>query len=442
MSLLRRPMPRMHEAHRPFGAGLPVWQLAAQAVIVLFVFVAFDTLPVTINPKPGFVFNVMMLGTVVLLAPRGLLRHIYLSATVVMFFAWWIASVAWTAMPGEWANTTITQVSWTALLLVVASVLPKEKIVATLLGAVYAMVLWTLVWTALHPGDSTVLIQPGTGELVNVGWRGAFGHKNVMASFMILGMLVVLAYEPRVGRRRLAVVTMVGLVLLSRSGTGAGGMIATLAAFGFARRVSREQGRKVGATVVIAGLSALLAIVGVLTFLPAIVSLYGKDLTFTGRTQIWSASLHAIGQRPWTGYGWGGVWLDPTREPTFGIVRRLGFIVFHAHNGPIELMLELGVIGLALYLAMFLATVRDGWRLLHRDPEVAHIVLGYCTLVFITSISEVLVVGPWLSLLVMLRTLAMRSLREPAHQPVLAPRRDRGRASIAGRGVALAAPGR
>jgi O-antigen ligase len=257
-------------------------------------------------------------------------------------------------------------------------------------------------------------MNPGTGEVVNVGWRGAFEHKNVMAAFMITAILVVLAYEPRPGVRRGTVVAMVALVLLSRSGTGAGGMVAALAMFSFARRVSSASGRKIGATVVMAGLSTVVAIVGVVTFLPAIVQLYGKDLTFTGRTKIWSAALAAIAQKPWTGYSWGGVWIDPTKEPTFTIVRRLGFIVFHAHNGPIELMLELGVIGLALYLVMFFAGMRDGWRLLHRDPQLARVLLGFCTLVFVTSFSEVLVIGPWLTIFVFLRTLALRSLRETA----------------------------
>jgi O-antigen ligase len=90
----------------------------------------------------------------------------------------------------------------------------------------------------------------------------------------------------------------------------------------------------------------------------------------------------------------------------------LGFIVFHAHNGPIEIMLELGLVGLVLYAAMFTSVLRDGWRLLHRDPAVAQLVLGFCALVVVASISEVLVLGPWLSLLLFLRTLALRSLHE------------------------------
>ncbi len=397
---------------RPFGSGLPVWVVIGQLSIVAFFAAGFEVLGIPVNPKPGFLFTMMLLAGVVLLAPRGQLGTVQVSGTVVLFFAWWLASFVWSPLPGEWINITITQLSWTMLLMVVASTLPRDKIVSALLFTVYAMIAWTFVYTALHPGDSTVLLNGATGEVVNVGWRGAFGHKNVMASFMILGMLVVLGFEPRVGRRRAAVFAMVGLVLLSRSGTGAGGMIAALAVFAFCRRVSRASGRKVGVTVTIAGLSAVVALVGVVTSLPAIVKLYGKDLTFTGRTEIWSASLQAIYRKPWTGYSWGGVWIDPSKEPTFTIVRRLGFIVFHAHNGPIELMLELGVVGLALYLVMFGSVVRDGARLMHRDPAIAQIVLGFSALVLVTSISEVLVVGPWLSILVFLRTLALRTLHE------------------------------
>ena len=45
----------------------------------------------------------------------------------------------------------------------------------------------------------------------------------------------------------------------------------------------------------------------------AIFGLLGKDETFTGRTNIWSAVLHQIIQRPLTGYGFGAVWDDPSR---------------------------------------------------------------------------------------------------------------------------------
>jgi O-antigen ligase len=404
-------------AARSFGAGVPVWVAVGQFSIFAFVATGFEVLGVPVNPKPGFLVTMMLLAGIVLMAPRGLLGKVHLSGTVALFFAWWGASFAWSPLPGEWINITITQLSWAALLMVIASTLPRDKIVSALLFTVYAMVVWTFVYTAMHPGESTVLLNGSTGELVNVGWRGPFGHKNVMASFMITGMLVVLTFEQRVGRRRSAVLAMVALVLLSRSGTGAGGMIAALAVVAFARRVSKATGRKLGVTVVLAGMSTVVALVGVVTSLPAIVALYGKDLTFTGRTEIWSAALQAIYRKPWTGYSWGGVWIDPSKEPTFTIVRRLGFIVFHAHNGPIELMLELGVVGLALYAAMFGSVVRDGWRLLHRDPAIAQLVLGFCALVFVTSISEVLVVGPWLSLLLFLRTLALRSLHETRNAP-------------------------
>lgn len=414
MSLLRRPLPRLHDGKRPFGAGVPVWTVIAQFAIVLFFFHGFGVtvLEPLLNPKPGFVLNMILLAGVVLFAPRGQFRKVVLSLTTVLFFTWWGAAVAWTPIVGEWVNQSITQVSWVLLMIVVGSVLPYDTLVRTILGAVYAMIGYTLLYTAMHPGDSTVLINYATGELVNVGWRGAFEHKNVLASYMVLGMLFVLAYETRRGVRRAAVFAMVALVLLSRSGTGAGGMVSALVAFWFVKRVSRVRGTKASATIVLSFLTSIVAITGVLTFLPAIVKLYGKDLTFSGRTEIWMASLSAIRQKPWTGYSFGGVWLDPTKEPTFTIVRRLGFIVFHAHNGAIEIMLQLGIIGLALYLLMFGATARDGWRLRYVDARLAQVVVAYAVLVVVSSVSEVLVLGPWLAMLVLLRTMSMRTLRE------------------------------
>lgn len=415
MTLLGRPMPRTDDATRPLGAGQPMWMVISQAYLILFLFAGFDLFK--FNPKPLFLLDMVLVGSIVLLAPRGLLRSMRLSIPVIAFMSWWIASFAWTPMIGDWFNKTSVQLGAVMILALIASVLPWERLVPTLLAFVYVAIGYSLYYTATHYFAATTLIDVTTGRLVNAGWRGAFPHKNQLAVFMVMGMIIVLAFEKHKVRRRAAVAVMVALVLLSRSGTGGGCLAAVSLSFFWCGRYARSTARKGSALIVVSFFASIIGAGLAATFVPAFLELYGKDATLSGRTEIWSAVLGAIAQRPWTGYSWGGVWINPASEPTFSIIRELGFIVFHAHNGPLEIMLELGVIGLVLYLWMFFSVMVGGWRLLRIAPDLGRVIVGYTVLLLVASFSEVFNFGPWFALLVMFHVMGMRARREQDPQP-------------------------
>ena len=117
-----------------------------------------------------------------------------------------------------------------------------------------------------------------------------------------------------------------------------------------------------------------LGVVGAGTFAAALVlipeqmaGLIGKDITLTGRTDIWAESVTSIMERPWTGYGLGAFWDDPM-GPSYMMREVLEWVVPSAHNAWIEVGLALGLPGLALMAAMTLfALVRLGLRAMQQD---------------------------------------------------------------------------
>src|SRR5690606_1197609 len=50
-------------------------------------------------------------------------------------------------------------------------------------------------------------------------------------------------------------------------------------------------------------------------YLPVVTEGLGKDQTLTGRTEIWEGVVWAIGERPLTGYGAGGAWINVAADP-------------------------------------------------------------------------------------------------------------------------------
>ena len=102
---------------------------------------------------------------------------------------------------------------------------------------------------------------------------------------------------------------------------------------------------------VIISIAVLLGVVtlalGVI-FASDILALLGRDATLTGRSDIWREVWRAILKRPLLGYGFSAFWIGLKGE-AFNVITMLGFVVLHAHNGFLEIMLELGGTGLASF---------------------------------------------------------------------------------------------
>jgi O-antigen ligase len=109
--------------------------------------------------------------------------------------------------------------------------------------------------------------------------------------------------------------------------------------------------------VTAAALGAAIIIAAALLAAPdALAALVGRDLTFTGRTEIWRYSLDALAERPFLGHGLEAFWADPD-GPAYGVRRAIGWDAPSAHNGWIDLALTLGALGVALFALNFAATL-------------------------------------------------------------------------------------
>lgn len=84
----------------------------------------------------------------------------------------------------------------------------------------------------------------------------------------------------------------------------------------------------------------------------------GKDVTLTGRTDLWRMMGYEIARHPWLGAGFGGFWLG-LEGPSFTIVRFFSWRPGQAHNGYIDVVNELGYVGLALLLVVLVAHLRN-----------------------------------------------------------------------------------
>lgn len=72
-----------------------------------------------------------------------------------------------------------------------------------------------------------------------------------------------------------------------------------------------------------------------------IVNVLQRDLTLSGRTNIWNATIEKISERPWLGYGINERVLLTAQS-------------FVAHNTVLQIILESGIIGFSIFMTIFL----------------------------------------------------------------------------------------
>jgi exopolysaccharide production protein ExoQ len=117
--------------------------------------------------------------------------------------------------------------------------------------------------------------------------------------------------------------------------------------------------------IIIVGSVVLIAIPALGIDMQAVFDLLGRDSTLTGRTDIWPYAITAIGDRPLFGWGYKAFWLDdgPVQQYITS-----DWLPFHAHNGFLELSLDIGLVGTSVFVVSWLLGVWRGVRLIIHVP--------------------------------------------------------------------------
>ncbi len=138
------------------------------------------------------------------------------------------------------------------------------------------------------------------------------------------------------------------------------------------------------ATVFIGLLVLLAASVLFLSSGTGLVQAMGRDTTLTGRTDLWDQLLR-IPTDPLFGTGFESFWLGERVEAFW---RTYWWHPNQAHNGYLEIFLNLGWMGLALLAAVVVGAGRSIRRAFRRDPEMARLCLAYLVVALLYNLTE------------------------------------------------------
>ncbi len=253
---------------------------------------------------------------------------------------------------------------------------------------------WALALTIIG-SILAIVLMPNAGidsAGTNHAWRGVFSQKNSLGRIMTLGILVYvfLAYDDKSRRLFYGFAALVCMGMLYKAGSATSALavpilLGLLFLFGLSRR------RPAGLVF----LSALIAIVGftgaAMLFFDGndFFSLLGRDSSFSGRLDIWSAVMPKIMVNPWLGYGYSSFWLGLDGQQSADIWSMLHWNVPYSHNGFLDLVEELGVVGLALFLAGLVVSMRRAllWARVDR-VAIGLWPLAYLSFMFLFNLTE------------------------------------------------------
>jgi len=111
----------------------------------------------------------------------------------------------------------------------------------------------------------------------------------------------------------------------------------------------------------------------------------GRDSTLTGRSAIWNVVL-SLDQSPLLGTGYESFWLGKRLQEVLDLTKMKG--IQEAHNGYLEIYLNLGWVGITLLALLIMAGYRNVIAMFGRDPQAGRIRLAFFVVAVVYSFTE------------------------------------------------------
>jgi O-antigen ligase len=304
------------------------------------------------------VVSIMLLAATVpllLARPRAVAALVPACFSLLIVIAWFAASASWSLFPQITVRRVVViAIAAVIFFAVVITLDQPRRLVSAITALLVVIIFMDLLALVLYPG---VAAQRD-------GVQGIHAHKNVAGGVGMVAFLACagLAFAsrglPRLGAALAALATFFFIVLTqSKTSLAFTVLLATTAPLGYLIMV---RSRALFATGVLAICSAAAFVVLVLALAEVstddVLELLFGDPTLTQRTELWHHLAYSVRDRPVFGVGWGAFWdVGLKVNPIRGVSSQWfmdATLINSAHNGYLEVLLQSGLIGLALVMVL------------------------------------------------------------------------------------------
>lgn len=234
-----------------------------------------------------------------------------------------------------------------------------------------------------------VLVIPGALDPQFHTWRGFTSHKNTLGQIALISVfLCYIIYKvENTSYARIVASLMLILSVLILLGAFSSTSILTFVFFiGMALLFSVDVffkplgiGRAISFIIV---LSFFCIIIVIAIWLPEMVNvipgLFGKDTTFSGRTDLWNYLISEFPSNSILGTGYQAFWITDSKK-VIVLYESFVWLPYQAHNGFIDIMIQTGIIGLGLSILAFIFYFVNFYKIAKPHPWIIFVLITLVT---------------------------------------------------------------
>ncbi|BAZ45770.1 O-antigen polymerase [Chondrocystis sp. NIES-4102] len=265
---------------------------------------------------------------------------------------------------------------------------------------IFKLLRWNQTFIAFYSAFLAIF-DPSEGRMTK-GWSGAVGHPIDLGNMMALTASLWLLHgiqNPKYRPRSFFFAVICTVIMQLANSAGAFIVFISLIVIIFIPAIFRKLNflqANLLFTLIMSFFGMLS--VWVLGNLNSTFSLLDKDLTLTGRVPLWNLLIESrILPKLWLGYGYSGFWQpwQGANSPSAIITRLIGEWAVHAHNGFLDIILNLGLIGFSLFVLCLITNIGQSIKLIleNRTKEIV-LPLVILTFILVSNLSQTSIIAP------------------------------------------------
>jgi exopolysaccharide production protein ExoQ len=227
-------------------------------------------------------------------------------------------------------------------------------------------------------------------------WHGVFTDRTAAGKCFVFLLSPAIIFRRRLfGYRHMIYIALMSLMIFMAHAATARVIllfyIGLMAVIGFSSNFGRRSSLIILCTF-LAG-AAFIIYVGI-AYSPVLFEGLGRNATLSGRTGIWTVVLRSIGKRPLLGYGFYAFWQGLRGESANAILSS-HWVFGYAHNGYLEICLQLGLLGISVFFITLFQAMRNAWFCIRNGTSAGvEWYVGIIALTIVYNIDESTVLWP------------------------------------------------
>ncbi len=345
------------------------------------------------SPLDRLILTLLLMAGLVVLVGRWqrVATVLRMNGPILLFFTYCAVSALWSDYPDVAFKRWVKAVGDLVMVLIVLTDRERSTAIKRLLARVSFLLMPISVLLIEYYPAMGRAYMPEIGQVASVG---VTTNKNTLGMVCLvfgIGCVWLFIRALRDNRHKVRQLVALGSILamvlwllyMAHSATSLACFLLGSALIVFLNLPGRVRPVRVHLVIGAMIFSALLALALPSLYTSAVHAL-GRSTGLTGRIQLWDVLL-SMNTSPWFGTGYSSFWLGDRLQRLWTI---FPWQPNEAHNGYLEILLNLGWAGIALFAMLLVRGYRNGIAAFRLNPEAGSLCLAYIVVAVVYNFTE------------------------------------------------------